>query len=216
MPFRAKDIDMQSNSLLCPRCSTTTEPGSADWARLARFRMRYRPHGVVDIPVGFELREGRWWNGALNAALSRYVIVICIATALLGPFEKLSEPWVCIPISILLLVFAAAPVYLVASAIVGRFGVHRITAKDGRLAYFHGIGRFGRHVDLPMASVDGFGVMYRGSFFDSSAVIPKAIGIGVKDEKKRTRIFRDCSPVFYHWVEGWLYNVLKTSTETTK
>ena len=38
----------------------------------------------------------------------------------------------------------------------------------------------------------------------------------VKDEKKRTRIFRDCSPVFYHWVEGWLYNVLKTSTEATK
>ena len=80
----------------------------------------------------------------------------------------------------------------------------------------HGIGRFGRHVDLPMASVDGFGVMYRGSFFDSNAAFPKAIGIGVKDEKKMKHIFRDCSPIFYHWVEGWLYNVLKTSTETTK
>ena len=216
MPFRSKDIDMQSNSLLCPRCSTATEPGSADWVRLVRFRMRYRPHGVVDIPVGFELREGRWWNGALNAALSRYVVVICIAAALLGPFEKLSEPWVCIPISILLLVFAAAPVYLVASAIVGRFGVHRVTAQNGHLAYFHGIGRFGRHVDLPKASVDGFGVMYRGSFFDSNAAFPKAIGIGVKDEKEMKHIFRDCSPVFYHWVEGWLYNVLKTSTEATK
>ena len=205
---------MPSNSLVCPRCSATTEPGRADGVRLVRFRMRYRPQGVIDVPGGFEFREGRWWNGALSAALSRYGVVACIAAALLGPFEKLPEPWFYIPISILLLVFAAAPVYLVASAIVGRFGVHRITAKDGRLAYFHGIGRFGRHVDLPMDSVDGFGVMCRSSFFDSSAVIPKAIGIGVKDEKKRTRIFRDCSPVFYHWVEGWLYNVLKT--ETTK
>ena len=216
MSFQPKDIDMPSNSLVCPRCSATTEPGRADVVRLVRFRMRYRPKGVVDVPGGFELREGRWWNGTLNAALSRYVVVICIAAALLGPFEKLSEPWVCIPISILLLVFAAAPVYLVASAIVGRFGVHRVTAQNGYLAYFHGIGRFGRHVELPMDAVDGFGVMYRGSLIDSSAVIPKAIGIGVKDKKKRTRIFRDCSPIFYHWLEGWLYNVLKTSTETTK
>ena len=65
---------------------------------------------------------------------------------------------------------------------------------------------------LPKASVDGFGVMYRGSFFDSNAAFPKAIGIGVKDEKEMKHIFRDCSPVFYHWVEGWLYNVLKTET----
>ena len=215
MSFQPKDIDMPSNSLVCPRCSATTEPGRADGVRLVRFRMRYRPQGVVDVPGGSEFREGRWWNGALSAALSRYGVVACIAAALLGPFEKLSEPWVCIPISILLLVFAAAPVYLVASAIVGRFGVHRVTAQNGHLAYFHGIGRFGRHVELPMDAVDGFGVMYRGSLIDSSAVIPKAIGIGVKGDKRENRIFRDCSPIFYHWLEGWLYNVLKTSTEAT-
>ena len=215
MSFRSKDIDMPSNSLVCPRCSATTEPGRADVVRLIRFRMRYRPKGVVDVPGGFELRDGRWWNGALSAALSRYVAVACVAVPLAGLFEKLPEPWAYIPITILMLVLAAAPVYLVASAIIGRFGVHRVTAKGGRLAYFHGIGRFGRHVELPMDSVDGFGVMYRGSFFDSNAVIPKAIGIGVKGAKKEKRIFRDCAPIFYHWLEGWLCNVLKTSTETT-
>ena len=90
-------------------------------------------------------------------------------------------------------------------------GSVKIGDSDVGIGYCERCSAFG----VPMDSVDGFGVMYRGSFFDSNAVIPKAIGIGVKNEKKMKHIFRDCSPIFYHWVEGWLYNVLKTSTETT-
>ena len=100
--------------------------------------------------------------------------------------------------------------YLVASAIVGRFGVYRVTAKGGHLAYFHGIGRFGRRVELPLESIDAVGVMYRGSLLDSKATIPNSIGFVVKGEKRGRRIFRDCSPIFYHWAEGWLRNALKT------
>lgn len=211
--FRQDDIDMSRNSLVCPQCGATTEPGNADRARLVRFRMRYRPHGVIDIPGGFELREGRWWNGVLRAALSRYVFVAFVAVPLARLFEKLPAPWVYVPISILLLIVAAAPVYFVGAAIVGRFGVHRITAEGGKVAYFHGIGKIGRRVELRMDSVDGFGVMYRGSVIDNNAAIPKAIGIVGKGKKKKRCIFRDCPPIFYHWVEGWLRNVQKALAE---
>ena len=34
----------------------------------------------------------------------------------------------------------------------------------------------------------------------------------VKGEKGARRIFRDCSPIFYHWAEGWLRNALKYDT----
>ena len=209
MPFRTNDIDMTNNSLVCPRCGAKTEPGNAVWARLVRYRMRYRPQCVVDIPGGFELREERWANATLSAALSRYVAVAVVVAPLAGLFEKRSAPWCYVNIVILLLL-AAVPVYLVASAIVGRFGIHRIVSQGGRIAYFHGIGGFGRRVELPLESIEAVGVMYRGSLFDSNAAIPKAIGIVVKGEKRGRRIFRDCSPIFYHWAEGWLRNALKT------
>ena len=210
MSFQPKDIDMTNNSLVCPRCGAKTEPGNAVWARLVRYRMRYRPQGVVDIPGGFELREERWANATLSAALSRYVAVAVVVAPLAGLFEKRSAPWCYVNIVILLLLLAAVPVYLVASAIVGRFGVHRVTAKGGHLVYFHGMGRFGRREELPLESIDAVGVMYRGSLLDSKATIPNSIGIVVKGEKRGRRIFRDCSPIFYHWAEGWLRNALKT------
>lgn len=211
--FRQDDIDMSRNSLVCPQCGATTEPGNADRARLVRFRMRYRPHGVIDIPGGFELREGRWWNGVLRAALSRYVFVAFVAVPLARLFEKLPAPWVYVPISILLLIVAAAPVYFVGAAIVGRFGVHRITAQGGKVAYFHGIGRLGRWYELPIDSIGDVGVTYRSSFIDQNASIPNAFAIGVKGERKIRRTFRDCPPIFYHWVEGWLCETLKESME---
>ena len=210
MSFQPKDIDMTNNSLVCPRCGVTTEPGNAVWARLVRYRMRYRPQGVVDIPGGFELREGRWSNGVLSAAISRYACGAFFALPLACFFERRPAPWCYVSISILLLLLVAAPLYLVASAIVGRFGVYRVTAKGGHLAYFHGIGRFGRRVELPLESIDAVGVMYRGSLLDSKATIPNSIGFVVKGEKRGRRIFRDCSPIFYHWAEGWLRNALKT------
>lgn len=210
--FRPGDIDMSSNSLVCPRCGATTEPGNADLARLVRFRMRYRPQGVIDIPGGFELREGRWWSGALRAALSRYVFVAFVAVPLAKLFERLPAPWVYVPISILLAIVAAAPVYLVGAAIVGRFGVHRITAQDGKIVYFHGIGKFGRRWELPIDSIGDAVVTYRSSPIDRNALIPSSFAISVKGERKIRRIFRDCPPTFYHWAEGWLCEVLKDLT----
>lgn len=204
--FRAEDINMPGNSLVCPHCGAATEPYAADYARLVRFRMRYRPKGVVDVPGGFELRERRWWNGALDAAISRCAAVYFIAVPLAKLFEKLPAPWVYIPIMILLLLLSAAPVYLVVSAIVGRFGVHRITKRDGNIVYFHGIGRLGRRMEVPIDSIDDVGVMCRGSILDQNASIPNAVVICVKGEKIR-RTFRDCPPIFYHWAEGWLREV---------
>ena len=212
--FRAEDIDMPGNSLVCPRCGVTTEPGDADYARLVRFRMHYRPKGVVDIPGGFELRERRWWNGALCAAISRCAVVAFTVASVARLFEKLPAPWVYIPISVLLLLLTAAPVYLVASVIVGRFGVHRITERDGRIIYFHGIGIFGRRMELPLDSIGDAVVIYRGSILDQNASIPSAFAICVNGKTRRT--FRDCPPIFYHWVEGWLREARKASTEDAK
>ena len=214
--FRPDDIDMPRNSLVCPRCGAATEPGNADWARLVRFRMRYRPQGVIDIPFGFELREGRWWSGVLRAALSRYVFIAFIAVPLARLFEKLPAPWVYVPISILLPIVAAAPVYFIGAAIVGRFGVHRITAQGGKVAYFHGIGRLGRWYELPIDSIGDVGVTYRSSFIYQNASIPNAFAIGIKGERKIRRTFRDCPPIFYHWVEGWLRETLKDSMGESK
>ena len=214
--FRPDDIDMPNNSLVCPRCGAATDPGNADWARLVRFRMRYRPQGVVDIPGGFELRERRWWNGVLRAALSRYVFVAFIAVPLARLFEKLPEPWVYVPVSILLPIVAAAPLYFVGAAIVGRFGVHRITAQDGRLMYFHGIGKFGRHWELPLDSIGDVGVTYRSSLIDRNASIPSAFVICAKGERKIRRTFCDCPPIFYHWVEGWLRETLKDTKKEVR
>lgn len=201
--FRPEDIIVRGESITCKTCGTATDWGDMEYARRVRFRMKFRPQGVVDVPDGFELRERRWWNGTLGAAISRYLAVAFIALPVLRLFEKLPTPWVYIPIVILLLLLAAAPVYLVASAIVGRFGVHRITAQDGRLAYFHGIGKLGWRREVPLDSIGDVGVTYRGSIIDNSASIPSAFGICVKGERQIRRIFRDCPPIFYHWVEGW-------------
>lgn len=214
--FRPEDIDMPYNSLICSRCGVVTGPDDAGYARLVRFRMRYRPQGVVDVPGGFELRERRWWSGSLRTALSRYVSVALIIASFAKLFEKIPAPWVYIPMSILLMLLAAAPVYFIASAIVGRFGVHRITARGGRLFYFHGIGRFGRRVELPFDAIGDVGVMYRSSLINDNVAIPNAFGIVVKGEKGVRRIFRDCPPISYHWVEGWLRETLKSSMEEAK
>ena len=206
--FRPGDIDMRRDSLVCQKCGTSTGAGDADYARTVRFRMKYRPHGVIDIPGGFELRERRWWSGALDAAISRFVAVSFIAVSLAGLFEKLPTPWVYIPIAILLLLLAVAPVYFAVSAIVGRFGFHRITAQDGQISYFHGIGKFGWRCELPLDSIGDVGITYRGSHLDKQASIPNALGICIKGERKLRRTFRDCPPIFYHWVEGWLHGRL--------
>ena len=206
--FRPEDIDVRNDSIggksiVCKTCGMTTDCGDIEYARVVRFRMKFRPHGIVDIPGGFELREGRWWNGALGAAISRYAVVAFIALPVLRLFEKLPAPWVYIPMSILVLLLAVAPVYFIASAIVGRFGVHRIIAQGGRLTYFHGIGKFGRCLELPLDSISDVGIKYRGSIIDNNAVIPSAFGICVKGERQIRRTFRDCPPIFYHWIEGW-------------
>ena len=215
--FRPEDIDMPYNSLICSRCGAVTGPDDAGYARLVRFRMRYRPQGVVDVPGGVELRERRWWSGSLRAALSRYVSVALIIASFAKLFEKIPAPWVYIPMSILLMLLAAAPVYFIASVIVGRFGVHRITARGGRLFYFHGIGRFGRRVELPLDAIGDVGVICRSSLINGiAATIPNALGIVVKGEKGVRRIFRDCPPISYHWVKGWLRETLKSSMEEAK
>ena len=214
--FHPQDIDMRNDSLVCQSCGTKTDCGTIEYARIVRYRMRFRPQGVVDIPSGFELRERRLWSGALGAALSRYVAVYFIVVSLAGLFEKLPAPWVYIPIAILLLLLAAVPVWLVASAIVGRFGVHRITAQDGWLTYFHGIGKLGRRWGLPLDLIGDVGVTHRGSLLDRNASIPNAFVICVKGERKMRRTFRDCPPLFYHWVEGWLRETLRTSKEKLK
>ena len=207
--FHPENIDMRSNSLVCQKCGTSIEAGGAGYARMVRFRMKFRPQGVVDIPGGFELREQRWWNGALCAAISRYAVIASIVIPVTGLFEKLPAPWVYIPMSILLLLLVAAPVYFAVSALVGRFGVHRITARDGRITYFHGIGKFGWRWELPLDSIGDVGVIYRGSLLDINAPIPNAFGICIKGERKIRRTFRDCPPIFYHWVEGWSQSSMK-------
>ncbi len=219
--FRSEDIDVHndsiaSKSIVCKACGMATDCGDIEYARMVRFRMKFRPQGIVDIPGGFELREGRWWNGALGAAISRYAVVAFIALPVLRLFEKLPAPWVYIPMSILVLLLAVAPVYFIASAIVGRFGVHRIIAQGGRLTYFHGIGKFGRCLELPLDSISDVGIKYRGSIIDNNAVIPSAFLIRIKDERKMKRIFRDCPPIFYHWIEGWFRETLKVSAEVAK
>ena len=54
---------------------------------------------------------------------------------------------------------------------------------------------------------------YRSSFIYQNASIPNAFAIGVNGERKIRHIFRDCPPIFYHWVEGWLRETLKESME---
>ena len=219
--FRPEDIDVRNDSIagksiVCKTCGTATDCGDVEYARMVRFRMKFRPQGIVDIPDGFELREGRWWDGALSAAISRYAVIALVVSPVAKLLEKLPAPWAYIPISILLLLFAAAPVYFIVSAIVGRFGVHRITAQGGRLMYFHGIGKFGRRLELPLNSISDIGIKYRGSIIDNNAVIPSAFLIRIKDERKMKRIFRDCPPIFYHWIEGWFRETLKVSAEVAK
>ena len=47
-------------------------------------------------------------------------------------------------------------------------------------------------------------------------LIPSAFLIRIKDERKMKRIFRDCPPIFYHWIEGWFRETLKVSAKATK
>lgn len=210
--FCPDDIDMRSNSLTCLQCGAATDPGKADYARLIRFRMRYRPRGVVDIAGGFEYREGRWWSGALKTALSHVTSTFLFAlVALRFIFELISHEEL-VPF-VLLALFLGAVVYLLTAMLVGRFGVHRIASQDGRIAYFHGISGFGRRVELPTESMGDIGVTYRGSLIDNSAAIPNAIAIAVTGKNKVCRIFRDCPPIFYHWAEGWLHEMRKTAIE---
>jgi len=77
----------------------------------------------------------------------------------------------------------ASMVYLLAATLAGRFGIHRIASQDGRIVYFHGIGGFGRRVELPPELMGDTGVMYRGSLVDKNAAIPNALGIAVKGKK---------------------------------
>lgn len=141
--FRPDDIDMQSNSLVCPQCGAVTEPGNAGWARLVRFRMRYRPRGVVEIPGGFEYREGRWGSVALRTALSHVTRLFLFALVALRFIFKLISHEELLPF-VLLALSLGSMIYLLTATLVGRFGVHRITSQGGRIAYFHGIGGFGR------------------------------------------------------------------------
>ena len=102
-------------------------------------------------------------------------------------------------------------------ALLGRFGVHHLACADGRLVYFHGIGRFGRRLVLSLASIEECAVMFRVACFSTDAQVPHAIGLVVKGERKSRRIFRDCRPRFYHWAEGWLEAARQNCrTDTTK
>ena len=214
-PFRSEDIDMNSNAIVCHKCGATTEPGDADYARCVGFQMKYRPPGLVDIPGGFEYRERKWWNMAVHAALLRYFVFTMIVCWVGGFCDTLSVLWGYGSSLSLLLLLVAAPVYLMVAAIVGRFGVHRITADDGHLSYYHGIGRWGRNVELPIEAIDGVYLRFHGSFLDTSVSVPTAIGIIVKGERRKKKIFRDCPPIFYHWAEGWLHKVREVNQRDT-
>ena len=209
--FNSEDIDMRADSIVCRNCGASVcfdEFGEADYARTVRFRMKFRPQGVADIRGGFELREGKWMNAAFGAAVSRCA-VITLTFNLPMLFEKLSAPWNYISVAIPLFSLTGAFVYIMVVMIVGRFGVHRITAQDGRIAYFHGIGKIGRRFEMPLDSITCSGIEHRSSLFGIKHSLPSAFLIGIKGKLRMKRIFRDCPPVFYHWIEGWFREMVK-------
>ena len=203
--FGPADIDMPGHALVCPVCGATTTPGEAERARCLRIHLRDRPRGITDLRDGFDYREGSWRSTALGAALARFAAVATVAWPLAELVDRRS--FACASACALILRLLPPVWFAVESllaALLGRFGVHHLACADGRLVYFHGIGRFGRRIVLPLASIEGCTVMFRVACFSTDAQVPHAIGLVVKGERKARRIFRDCRPRFYHWAEGWL------------
>lgn len=199
--FLQGDLDSRTDQLECPRCGTKCSAEEAAKGRLLRFRMHYKPKEIVDVPGGFECHCRKWQTRFFVETFFHAKAAICfglVCTTVLS-FFGVAQMHADVVRTLLLCLIVCAIAYVAVRVILGQFVVYRLKASNGRLYYYQGIGNWGRTWELPLDTFGEFMILGKCLPAHHHSVVPDTVTIN------GLRMFRNCPPIVYHWIEGWIY-----------